>query len=154
MYFTKNIWTDSWLWLQNPSSIYCKCLNMTLQAAESRKRCLDSEKICCKISYTILFSYFKEPQDCHSDFSKLCTFSQKCCSLRCLKRGETFLLIFFKCFFAGVHSSRLMFGPSHSFAPLPLFITFTRNVSSLISSTKDFEWLQQLEKDQHSSASN
>lgn len=57
-------------------------------------------------------------------------------------------------FFAGAHSSRLMLAPSHSFAPLPLFITFTRNISSLISSTQNREKLQQLEKDQHSSATN
>lgn len=46
-----------------------------------------------RIRCIILYPCVKEPEDHHSDFSKLCSFPSKYCSLRCLKRGETFLLI-------------------------------------------------------------
>lgn len=51
-------------------------------------------KTLLRIRYSILYPHLKEPQDHHSDFSKLCSFPSKYCSLRCLKKGETFLLIF------------------------------------------------------------
>lgn len=51
-------------------------------------------KTLLRIRYIILYPHLKERQDHHSDFSKLCSFPAKYCSLRCLKKGETFLLIF------------------------------------------------------------
>lgn len=140
VYFAKNIWTHGRLWLQNPSHICCKYFNTTPKAAENRKRPLHFENFAQNKVH-----YFISPLERARTIRTITvTFPNYVLSLQSIAHLDVWRKVrpfywFFKCFFAGVHSSRLMLAPSHSFAPLPLFITFTRNLSSLISSTQNRE---------------
>lgn len=139
VYFTKTIWTDSRLWLWNPPSICYKCLNMSVQETKNRKRPLDFEKSAAKQGIIFYFPTWKSHRTVTVTFPNYVLSLQSIAHLDVWRKARPFYWFFFQVFFAGVHSSRLMLWPSHSFAPLPLFITFTRNISSLMSSTQDSE---------------
>lgn len=94
VYFAKNMWTDG----RHPD---CK-IHQTFALSASTWLCKQQKigkglcilKTLLRIRRIILYPHLKDPQDYHSDFSKLCSFPSKYYSLRCLKKGETFLLIF------------------------------------------------------------